>query len=229
MEHSQLPMNSSKLDQGQHSWKQVACKTLPDCQHHVRKHCPVHRSPPQAQLFWVGMMAMVLGQALQYTAPHLCAWVMWEGAMFHQKIWAGQTEDSSACSSLLFCPAILFFLDLSVHDCKSCPGLHTSCIPNLKQIRLMWSLTCQIPRYSSLSYTAPYALGSWSVWSVTHWAATGERDLSSRVGLCRCLWHRAFGRREQGKRGRKSKTSVMYLPSLMFSLWDLTLVASMTI
>lgn len=52
MEHSQLLINSSRLDQGQHSWKQVAYKKLPACQHHVRKHCPVCRSPSQAQVLW---------------------------------------------------------------------------------------------------------------------------------------------------------------------------------
>lgn len=101
-EHSQLPVNLSKLDQGQQSWKQVAHKTLPSCQHHDRKHSPVCRLPTQAWLFWTGMTASALGQALCYVTPYLCVWL-------RCGCWSRQTEDLSVCSRLFLCSAKPFF------------------------------------------------------------------------------------------------------------------------
>lgn len=57
-----------------------------------------------------------------YSTTPLCMLNLWS---CHQQRWAGQTQASSACSSLLFCPAVFFLFDLSVCDCTSCPGLHT--------------------------------------------------------------------------------------------------------
>lgn len=80
-EHSQLPVNLSRRDQGQHSRKQEACKKLPSCQHHIRKRCPVCRSPTQAWLLWTGVTAAALGQALHYVAPYLYVWLICEAAI----------------------------------------------------------------------------------------------------------------------------------------------------
>lgn len=80
-----------------------------------------------------------------------------------------------------------------------------------------------------LHIPAPHTVSSWSTWSVTHWpAAPRGWYRSSRVLLCRCLWHRAFGRREGRGKGRKGKAMNVNFPSLMFSMWDLT-VSSMII
>lgn len=167
------------------------------------------------------------GFTVHSTTP-LCVPNLWS---CHQERWAGQTEYSNACSSLLSCPAIFFFLDLSVHNCRSCPGLHiplhttfeanhASVVSHMSNFQ-MFKPVLHIP--------ALWTLGRWSTWSVTHWAAgTGEWGLSSRVQLCRCLWYGAFGRKEERERGRKSKTSIVYFPSLLVCLWDLA-VASMTI
>lgn len=144
-------MNSSRLDQGQHSWKQVACEKLPACQHHVRKHSPVCRSPPQAQS-WMGMMAMALGQALQYTAPHLCVCSVCEAVIRND----GQGKQKAqvhgaACFSVLPYSSSLTSLSITAEAVLVCIP---PCIPNLKQVTPMWSLTCQTPRCSSLFYTS---------------------------------------------------------------------------
>lgn len=125
----------------------------------------------------------------------------------HQEQRAGWPQDSSACSSLLFCPVMFFFLDLSVPDCTSCPGLHTPCIPNLQQVTLTWSHMSNPQVLKPLLHIpALYTLGSWSTWSVTHWAAaTAEGDLSSRccsAGFCD-TGHVGEGKR--GQRGEKAR------------------------
>lgn len=67
------------------------------------------------------------------TLHSLCVWLTREAAIRPR-----QTEDSSMCTRLFFCPAKLFFPDLPAPECTNCPGLHTPCIPNLEEVILVF-------------------------------------------------------------------------------------------
>lgn len=133
-EHSQLPINSSSLDKGQHSQKQVACKKLPDCQHCVRKHCPVCRSPPQAQLLWWAWWPWPWAR-VQDTAPPFSVCLICEAVVRND----GQGKQKAqvhvaACFSVLPYSFSLTPLPMTAQAVLVCT---TPCIPNLKQVTPM--------------------------------------------------------------------------------------------